>query len=51
MTFEILETGKDSKRSRTYVLDATETGELLPLAKAEYVIGANRKRHERTARH
>lgn len=35
-----LETGREEEYSAPFVLDATETGELLPLAGVEYVIGA-----------
>ena len=38
-----LETGKQTVLSASFVIDATETGELLPLAKVEYVTGAESK--------
>jgi hypothetical protein len=40
VTLRSLETGREREFSAPYVLDATETGELLALAGAEYVIGA-----------
>ena len=35
-----LETGRDIELSANYFLDATELGDLLPLSKTEYVVGA-----------
>ncbi len=40
VTLRHLETGETETISAKYILDATELGELLPLAKAEYVTGA-----------
>ena len=40
VTLEDLETGDRSTFSAPYVLDATETGELLPLGGVEYLLGA-----------
>lgn len=40
---EDVRTGKREKLTAPYFLDATETGELLPLTKTEYVIGAESK--------
>lgn len=40
VTLEDVETGDHSIFSAPYVLDATETGELLPLAGIEYIVGA-----------
>jgi len=40
VTFRHLETGATETITAKYILDATELGELLPLAKVEYVTGA-----------
>src|SRR5687768_6206883 len=40
VTVRDLETGKDHTLSAPFILDATELGELLPLTKTEYVVGA-----------
>ncbi len=40
VTLRSLETGREQEHSAPYILDATETGELLPLAGVEYVTGA-----------
>lgn len=43
VTLKHLENGGDETISAKIVLDATELGELLPLAKVEYVVGAESK--------
>ena len=40
VTVRSLETGREREIAAPYILDATETGALLPLAGVEYVIGA-----------
>ncbi len=40
VTVRDLETGKEQTITADYVLDATELGEMLPLTKTEYVVGA-----------
>jgi hypothetical protein len=44
VTVRNLETGRDVTISADYVLDATELGDLLPMAGVEYVSGAESKR-------
>lgn len=41
VTFRSLETGREQEHSAPFILDATETGELLSLANVEYVVGAD----------
>ena len=44
VTVKSLESGLDHQISAAYFLDATETGELLPLTKTEYVTGAESRK-------
>jgi hypothetical protein len=44
VTLRDLETGSEETIEATFVLDATETGELLPLTGTEYVVGAESRR-------
>jgi hypothetical protein len=44
VTLKDLERNEDVTISADYILDATEIGELLPLAKVEYVVGAESKK-------
>src|SRR5688572_22878394 len=44
VTLRDLRTGREETIEAPLVLDATETGELLPLTKTEYVVGAESKR-------
>jgi len=45
--FEHLETGTRETVSASYILDASELGDLLPLAKVEYVTGAESQKETR----
>ena len=44
VTFRILETGGEETFGAPWILDATETGELLPMTGTEYVVGAESRR-------
>ena len=47
VTVRDLETGKDHAIAAPFILDATELGELLPLTKTEYVVGAESRNDTR----